>query len=238
MLSEARKALATSDNDKRRLEQALRQSRADEERVKQAQEQARKDSQAKYKSDKLAKEMKRTTEASKMTYKSFFIGQMIFTLALAFFVAYGKRGVLLEMGNWFPSRWNNIKSFFSWMATKYMAAIQFIQGKWELHAIVNYLMITVIALGLLVGLFFIASFLVVKMSEFITEVRMECLDLTFKDIVSADIVLIMLYITLFFSDPIQSMASFNVFSVWLILSFIGVIGWYIFDIIGAVKRKS
>ena len=237
LLNEANEAKALSDRANQQAQQALRQAQNEAERAKQAQEQARIDSQERYNAQQKAKEIERATERSKMTYKSLFIGQMIFTMALAFFVAYSKRGTLLEMVKWFPARWNNIKSFASWIAMRYMAAIHLIQGKWEVGNWA-FLIVTVISLGLLVGLFFIVRYLIIKIKDFLQDVRRNCLDTTFKDIVSGDIALISLYIVLFFADPIKRVIPLNILSLWLILSFIGIVGWHMTELIETIKEKA
>jgi len=235
-LSETQKALDLSDKDKRRAEQALKQAHNETERAKQAREQARIDSQERYRAEEQARKVKQATEHSKMTYKSFFIGQMIFTLALAYFVAYSKRSVLKEMKLWFPSRWQNIKSFASWITIRYMAAIKLIQVKWDIENWAH-LIVIIISLILLVALFFIVRFLIIKIVKFISSVRFSAEDIILKDIISGDIILISLYICLFFYEPIKNIIPINIFSIWLIFSFLGIGLWNVFEIKQAIKYK-
>jgi len=229
-------ALAKSDNDKRESEKALRKAYTETERAKKAQEQAKTDSQERYKAQQQVRDIERTTERSKSTYKSLFIGTSIFTLVVAFFVAFSKHEVLMDMLKWFPLRFNNIKSFISWIATKYMAAIQFIQTKWELKSIWNYVIVTLIFIGIGVGLFFIVKYLIKTTKRFVKNVHEEYTDKLFKRIVSGNIALAMLFVCLFFSEPIKGMMPFNTLSIWLIFSFIGIGLWHSTEIVSVFKK--
>ncbi len=219
-----------SDNDKRKAEQALRQAYSETERAKKAQEQAKTDSQERYKAQEEVRQIEHSSERSKSMYKNLFIGNSIFTLVLAFFVAFSKREVLLDMLKWFPLRFNNIKSFLSWIATKYMAAIQFIQIKWELESIWNYLIITILFIGIGVGLFFIVKKLIKTIKVFIKNIHEVYTDKLFKRIISGNIALGMLFVCLFFSAPIQTLLPFNILSLWLIFSFTGIAVWHMPEI--------
>lgn len=236
-MREAQEARVGADKSKKEAELSLRQAKNERERAEQAREEQRKANIEKNKATEQVRTIKQDVESSKSTYKSLFIGQALFTLALAYFVAYGKRGVLSELGLWFPSRWQNLKAFVSWNAMRYMAAIQQIQGNWDIGNWA-YLIVSVIAL-LIFGIFlFIANVLIVKIAEFVSDIRFMADDITFKDIISGDIALISLYIVLFFSDPIKKVFPFNILSIWLIMSCIGIAVWYINDIKEFISRKS
>ena len=225
-----------SDKAKEQTEQALKQAQYDKQRAEQALAKAKQDADERYKAQEKARNIERATERSKMTYKSLFIGNSIFTLVLAFFVAYSKRGVLTEMLQWFPSRWNNIKAFVSWIAMSYMAAIHLIEKAWKLKPIWNYLIVSVVALGIAVGLIFVLRFVIGKVKDFMLSIKLEYDDEIFKGIVSGDIALGMLYICLFFADPIKIVFPFNILSVWLILSFIGIALWHIPEVKRVVEK--
>ena len=237
-MNETQEALKLATNAKYQIEQALREAENDKQRAEQALAKAKQDADERYKAQEKARNIERATERSKMTYKSLFIGNGIFTLILAFFVAYSKRGVLVEMFQWFPSRWKNLVSFLSWIAMSYMAAIQFIQKAWKLHWAWNYLIITLLFLGLAVVLFFVLKLFIGKVKVFLSDIKQEYKDATFKGIVSGNIALGMLYICLFFADPIKTILPFNILSIWFILSFIGISLWHIPEIKNIIEKRS
>ncbi len=229
-LQEMQEALDLSNSVNQRAERAQRQAYAETEIAKKAKEQSQEDSKERYKAQNQVREIEYATKRSRMTYKNLFIGNGIFALILAFFLAYDKREVLTNMLRWFPLRFNNLKSLLSWIAIKYMAAIQFIQTKWELKSIWNYVIVTLIFIGLGVGLFFIVKFLEMTIKDFVKDIHDEYVDKLFKRIVSGNIAFIMLFVCLFFSNPINKVIPFNILSVWLIFSFVGIILWHIPEI--------
>lgn len=228
-MNEANKAKALSDRANQQAQQALRQAQNEAERAKQAQEQARADSQERYKAQQEVREMEYATNRSKMTYKKLFMGQLIFTIALAFFVALTRLETLLEMLRWFPTRWGNIKSFVSLILTSFVRVAQLIQGRWELGNWA-YLIVAVITVGMLVGLFFIVKWFIKKIKAFYKELRDKCNDKTFKDVITTDIVLISFFVSLFIGLWVQKFINLNPMSLWLILSFIGISLWHIPEI--------
>jgi len=211
-------------------ERKLRQAHAKTENAKRVEEQGRKDSQEGYKAQQQVRDIERTSKRSKSTYKTLFIGNNIFALVVALFVALSKHEVLMDMLKWFPLRFNNLKSLLSWIAIKYMAAIQFIQTKWELKNIWNYVIVTLIFIGLGVVLFFIVKALIKTIKKFVKNVHEEYTDKLLKRIVSGNIALAMLFICLFFSVPIQRLLPFNILSLWLTFSFVGIAMWHIPEI--------
>ena len=84
LLIETQKALTLSDKANNDVQYALNQASSETEKAKKAQEQARQYSNERYKAEELVRQIERTTKRSKSTYKSFFIGNSIFTLVLAF----------------------------------------------------------------------------------------------------------------------------------------------------------
>jgi hypothetical protein len=211
-------------------ERALRQAHGESERAKRVQEQAKSDNKERYEAQQKVRQIEYATNRSKLTYKTLFIGNNIFTLVLAFFVAFSKREVLLDMLKWFPLRFNNLKSLLSWIAIKYMAAIQFIQTKWELKSIWSYVIVTLIFIGIGVGLFFIVKKIIKTTRAFIKNIQEVYTDKLFKRIISGNIALGMLFVCLFFSVPIQRLLPFNILSLWLIFSFTGIAVWHIPEI--------
>ena len=230
-MSEAQKALILSDKAKKEAEEAKRQAQNAYENAERARQKAKQEEEERYKAQGKARELETTTERSKMTYKTLFVGNMIFTLILAVFVAYGKRGVLTEMIHWFPSRWGNLKSIFSWFAGLYMGVVKFMGGHWKLGAVWCYIIATLIGIVVVIGLLWLLGWIFSKAFEVISDIHSESvLDPLFKKLVQVDITLGMLYVCLFFYSGIKKVLPLNIFSVWLILSFIGWLIWNALEI--------
>ncbi len=223
-------------NAKKQTEQALKQAQYDKQRAEQALAKAKQDADERYKAQEKARNIERATERSKMTYKSLFMGNMIFTLVLAFFVAYGKRGVLQEMGKWFPSRWNDLKGVFKGLQSLFMELAKFPPAKFDIGAVWGYVFAVVVSIALLVGLSFLLRWVKEKIDGLWWNIKLQYHDGTFKAVVSADIALAMLYVCLFFYEGLKNLLPLNILSIWLILSVIGVLIWNAKEIIGGATK--
>lgn len=210
------------DKESKEKEQALRREQHAKQQVEKALAQAQKDSLERSNAQEKARNIELIRERSKMTYKSLFIGQMIFTFALAFFVAYGKHEVLSELIDWFPSRWNNFLSVLDALKSGFSTLVGFPINNWETSEIWGYIFAVGICLFISAIVYFFYRWSKEKIKDFVWKLKLQYLDGTLKAIVSGDVVLIMLYICLFFPNEIKSIFPFNLFSTWLILSFIGV----------------
>ncbi len=218
-------------------EQALADAKYSEQRAKQALQQAREEEQLRYKAQSKARDMENKTEHSKMTYKKLFIGNAIFTLALAFFIAYIRRSVLVDMVHWFSLRWHNITSISKWLYNTYTSSVNVVKGWWQLSSVLNYLIVTVATLIILALIYFALKFIINYIRDFILSVKEKIEDNIFKQIISIDITLISLYITLFFSDSIKVLVELNSFSIWLILSLVGICLWHTPEIYKAISNE-
>lgn len=229
--------MTLSDKAKREAEEAKRQAHTYYENAEQARQRAKQQEEERYKAQQKARDLETTTERSKMTYKTLFEGNLIFALVLAVFVAYGKRGVLGEMFHWFPARWENIKAIFLCFAGLYMGAVKFMGGDWKLGVVWCYIIATLVAIAVVIGLLFLIWWALSKIGCFIAAVHSESLfEPLFKRLVQADITLGMLYVCLFFSNGLKKILPFNILSIWMILSFVGWITWNSLEIKKVIEK--
>ena len=195
---EAQEAKALSDEALRKAERARQQTKAAHDSAEIALRERQEEALAKNKAIADSTSAKTTAQAIKMTYSGLFIGQMILTLALAFFVAYGRRSVLLKMAEWFPARWENFTGLLAWLISLFMASAHYLQrntgGVW------GYVVVTIEFLGAGVLLFYLCCWLKDKILGFWWNLKSQYKDGTFKTVISADIALVMLYVCLFFHD--------------------------------------
>lgn len=235
-MNEAQKAKSMSDKALQEAERAKKDAKTYYENAERARQQARQEEEERRKAENKARSAVNASIQSKMTYKSLFMGNMIFTLVLAFFVAYGKRGVLQEMGKWFPARWHDLVGVFKGLQSLFMALAKFPPAKWGIGAIWGYVFAVVVSLALLVGLFFLLRWVKEKIGGLWWNIKLQYHDGTFKAIVSADIALAMLYVCLFFYESLKKLLPLNILSIWLILSFVGVMIWNAKEIIGGATK--
>lgn len=223
------KALKETQQERWKAESAAARAEA-ERRSAQTEQQNRREAEEK------ARRAEGDAYGTKMTYKSLFIGQMVFCLAMAFFVAYGKRGVLSEMGKWFPSRWNDFKGLLMGFKNAFFGLVDVPITNWHLTAVWGYIFAIVVSIMVVVVLFFLFCWLKDKISDFWWNVKRQYMDGTFKMVISADIALVMLYVCLFFHDRLTKALPFNILSIWLILTLVWLFVWNGKEIIGGVKR--
>ncbi|MGL5253994.1 MAG: DUF6040 family protein [Brevinema sp.] len=235
-MNEAQKAKAMSDKALKEAEQAKKEAKAYYERSQQANRERQEEALAKSKAKDEARSAYAHAIMVKMTYKTLFFGQMIFTLALAFFVAYGKRGVLVEMGKWFPDRLNDLIGVLKGLGSLFMALAKFPPAKWHIGAVWGYIFAIVVSLAVAVGVFFLCRFIKEKISGFWWNLKLEYSDGTFMAVISADIALVMLYVCLFFYEGLKKAFPLNILSIWIILSLIGVVAWNSTHIVKAVRK--
>lgn len=225
-----------SDKALREADQSKQQAKSYYESAEKAKRERQVEALEKSKARDEARKAVTTAHTVKTTYKSLFIGQMVFCLAMAFFVAYGKRDVLSEMGKWFPDRLNNVIDVLNGLKGIFMAMADFPPAKWHIGAVWGYIFAIAVSFAVGAGVFFLCRFIKDKISGFWWNLKLEYSDGTFMAVISADIALVMLYICLFFYDGLKKAFPFNILSIWLILSFIGVTAWNGKHIVGAVKK--
>ncbi|WP_024833466.1 hypothetical protein [Ruminiclostridium josui] len=95
--------------------------------------------------------------------------------------------------------------------------------------------ISLVSIALLLALFFLLRLAFEEIAYKIQAIKRQYKDGVFKGIISADITLSLLFVCLWFYEPIRHVLSLNIFSVWLLLSFIGCAAWNSKEIIGGLK---
>lgn len=235
-MNEANQAKALAGKALQEAERAKKDAKTYYESAERARQQARQEEEERRKAENIARKAESASEQSRMTYKSLFMGNMVFTLVLAFFMAYGKRGVLSEMGKWFPARWHDLTGIFKGLGSLFMALASFPPTKWHIGDVWGYVFAVVVSLAVGAGVFFLCRWLKDKISSFWWDLKLQYMDGTFKAVMSADIVLIMLYVCLFFYDGLTKALPLNILSVWLILSLIGVLAWNGRELVGAFRK--
>lgn len=235
-MNEANQAKALSDKALQEAERAKKEAKAYYERSQRANRERQEEALEKSKARDEARKATTHAYSVKMTYKSLFVGQMVFCLAMAFFVAYGKRGILSEMGEWFPERWHDFTSVLIGLKGIFIAFAKFPSAKFHIGAIWGYLFAVVAFVSLGVGVFFLCRWIKMAISDFWWNLKLEYSDGTFMAVISADIALVMLYVCLFFYDGLKKAFPLNILSIWLILSLLGVVAWNGKHIVKAVIK--
>lgn len=175
--------------------------------------------------------------SSKSTYKTLFIGNMILTLIIAFFVAYGKREVFIEMGYWFVLRAQNIKVFFLGLNSLYIGAVKGMNSSWKIPIEWCYVIAIIFFIIMTAAAIFFLKMAYVKLKSLLKRIYDQFEDPLFKGLVSADITLAMFYVCLFFSKGIGKLVPMNIMSIWLILSFTGCMIWTFPEIREGMKNE-
>lgn len=236
LLREAEEAKVVSDKALKEAQQERRKAESAAARAEAERRSAQTEQQNRREAEEKARRAEGAAYGTKMTYKSLFIGQMVFCLAMAFFVAYGKRGVLSEMGKWFPSRWTDFIGLLMGLKNAFFGLVDFPITHWHFAAVWGYTFAIAVSFMVGVGLFFLFCWLKDKISDFWWNVKLQYMDGTFKMVISADIALVMLYVCLFFHDRLTKALPLNILSIWLILTLVWVFAWNGKEIIGGVKR--
>jgi hypothetical protein len=209
--------------------------KADYEKEKYKAEQAEKE---KHQADSLARYIEGKAEASKTAYKAVFTGIGIpYTLTIAIIMLVERRKVLLECGKWFSDRCNNLISLFLSLKNIYMSVVAFFSKTFTgITSVWCYVITTFISLVVAASLFFlfcwIFSIVVVKLAA----IKEQYKDGLFKAILSISIAISLFYGCLYLYEPIKGIVNLNIFSVWMIISFISTIIVNLKEIVGGVKR--
>lgn len=219
---------------------AIRDSRRDWERADKAERDAIKArdraDEAEYRMKKAEKERKEaiskvgsaeyTVRNCQMTYKSLFVGSLIFSVITAFFLAYEKRTFLPSLGKWLNNRWNDAVGFLNGLKLLFMAWVDFLPHNFKIDVLWGYLFALVLSVVVCVGLFFAGRWVKSVLDKMWEEFDRSVNDKVLKNVVTANIVLLMLYICLFFGDSLAESFGLNIVSIWLIMSITGVAIWY------------
>lgn len=205
-----------------RADEALRKAEKAESKAREAIEEQKQESRRVNQVEADAKKLTRT-------YQSLFWGNMILSVTLTFFLAYDKK-FFLSVSKWLNSRLDNLiwfltgfKSFFVMWSTSFATDYK-ISLSW------GYFSSTVFLLMIGVGLFFLGRKVHKSIRSFLTKIDREVKDKPFKHMVSADIILGTLFLCLFCSDSLTKTFHINIVSIWLVLSFLGIVVWYVKEI--------
>lgn len=233
-MSEATEAKAMSDN-------ALEEAQQERERAYRANENARKEREAaqeeaknRCEAENKANTAKRVVEDTKNTFKSLFIGNSIFTAALAIFMIYDRKSVLSECGKWFCDRGNDIAAFFRWWGWLYMSIAKGMESlKWPVA--ICFILSVLVVLIIIAVLILILRWLIPHVWDKLLNIQTEYMNGLFKGAISLDIAFILFFCCLWFYAPIKSVFHLNIFSLWLIFSAIGVAIWNAPEIVGGLR---
>ncbi len=236
LLRKATEFKAMRDKALKEAEMAQQQVKTEADRAERALQQARNEEQERYKEQEKTRKIEGQARSSKMTYKNLFVGNSMFTVVLAFLMAYNKRSVFTEVLKWFPDRFNNIKGVFLWFKRIYIGAATLINDHWKLSVVWCYVITSVVFIALLVGLFFLLRLVLEEIAYKIQAIKRQYKDGIFKWVISVDITLSLFFVCLWFYEPIRHVLPLNIFSVWLLLSIIGCAAWNSKEIIGGIKH--
>ena len=224
-----------SDKSLQEAKKARQRATSEVDRAESARQQAKKEEQERYKAQEKARKAEGEKESTKTAYKSLFIGNGTLTLVLALLMAYSKRSVLTEMLKWFSDRLETIKGIVLWFKGIYIGAVTLMSEHWKLSAVWGYLIASIVSLALFVGLFYLCRWLLREINYGIYAIQAEYTDGLFKGVISADIAISLFFICLWFYEPIKSLISLNIFSVWLLLSITGCVAWNSKEIVRGVR---
>ena len=166
--------------------------------------------------------VKRNAKTLKNRYKVFFIGVSILTITLAVMNAYSHRSVLTECGQWFVDRGRGLLSLTIWGSSLFTGLAGYFTKRVPIEAL-GYVIAGVVFIAGIAGIGYVVCSLYCVLVKLFKKVRKEYKDSTYKIIVTVSIAVSLFYVCLFFYEPIKSVVSFNILSVWLLLSLIGAI---------------
>lgn len=162
-----------------------------------------------------------------------FVGSLLLNVFLLVFVTILKKSVFLECRNWFKDRAVNIYNFLCWLKdVLYGGTYQFIEGKLHAGEIGSTLLTIFVMILIVVGL----SLLVIKAKDKFEMMRYDFTEyfykkgttyLMFKNVISADIAIGLFVACLVFYEAFKKLIpSLNIFSIWLLLTVVGIFIWY------------
>lgn len=165
-------------------------------------------------------ELKRTLRL----YTGLFTIMSVISLAIAITSIVGHSDAILECGRWFADRLGNLHTLFSTLKNEYMMVFTFTGNVFtKLAPLWCYVITSVISLAVAVGLFFLFCWVISMIIEKLSEIKRRYKDGRLKAIISGSVAISLFYVCLYLYEQIKSIIPLNIFSVWLILSLIGVI---------------
>lgn len=224
-------------------DKALREAQQERARAERANENARtqreaaqKEAEERRKAEGEAKDAKVQEYCTKSRFTALYAATEIFTAALALFMLYDRRSVLVECGTWFVDRGKNIAAFFGWWGWLYMSMAHGMEG-WKWPVPLCFILAVVFLLLIIAALIGGIGFGLVKLHEVIENIQAEYLgDELFKGSISVSIALILFFACLWFYTPIKGFFHLNIFSLWLIFSAVGLLIWNAPEIVRGLKN--
>jgi hypothetical protein len=225
-----------SDKSDKQAADRLWQAQAAEKRTQEAEERRKAEAEERRKAEAEAKHAKVQEYGTKSRFTALFAANEIFTAALAFFMLYDRRSVLVECGKWFADRGKGIAVFFRWWGWLYMSMAHGMEG-WKWSVPLCFILAVVFLLLIIAALIGGIGFCLIKLHEVIENIKSEYLgNELFKGSISVSIALILFFVCLWFYAPIKAAFHLNIFSLWLIFSIIGVLIWNSPEIVRGLKQ--
>jgi cation transport ATPase len=235
LLKEANQAKVLGDNALQEAQQERARAERSNENARKEREAAQEEAKNRREAEKKTKEAENSARDTKDTFKNLFIGNAIFTAALAFFQFYDQRSVLAECGKWFAAGGKSIGAFFRWWGWLYMSIAHGMES-WKWYAPVCFILSTLICIFIAVVLLLLFLRLLIKLGDVLHSIACEYDNGLFKAAISVDIALILFFICLWFYPPIKAVFHLNIFSSWLIFAAVGVLIWNAPEIVRGLKN--
>jgi len=159
------------------------------------------------------------------------VGNLILSAILLLFVTIQKKAIFKECGDWFKDRATNLYNFFRWLKDGlYRGTYQLIEGKLHAGEVGSNLLTILVILLICAGLFMLLK----KAKEEFDDKSFHALNYAekgkpfkiFKSVISVDIAIGLFVACLTFYEPFKkAMPSLNIFTIWLLLTFVGMLIW-------------
>lgn len=169
--------------------------------------------------------------ASIRNLKSVFVGNLLLSVILLLFVTIQRKAIFKECGDWFKDRATNLYNFFLWLKDGlYRGTYQLIEGKLHAGEVGSNLVTILVILLICAGLFMLLK----KAKEEFDDKSFHALYYAkkgkpfkiLKSVISVDIAIGLFVACLTFYDPFKkAMPSLNILTIWLLLTFAGLLIW-------------
>lgn len=160
-----------------------------------------------------------------------FIGNLILSAILLVFIVIQNKPVFVECVQWFKDRAKNLYDFFIWIKDGlYMGTYKFIQEKFNPGEVGSNLLTILVIIVIAVGVFLLLKKLKdqwdIRSSHVIYYSDQGKPYIILKAVISFDIAVGILVACMTFYEPIKKlMPSFNILSIWILLTLIGLTIW-------------
>ena len=193
-----------------------------------------------YRERLLAQELVHKVEAQSKSindkYRRLFIGFFIFTVSLAVFFAYDHKNVLVECGQWFADRLGNIVSVGVSVRSMYLSLFGIVSNNFpgltaERHKLITLVaaILVTVAVIALIRLLYTRAWKIRLITS--RKIKMAAKN-ELKVIIIVSVSICLFYCCLFLREPIGSITTMNILSVWLILSAFCAFTILLTDIVG------